>query len=74
MPAAYCGVVGFKPTYGRMSRHGLIAFASSLDTPGFLTHSVLDAALLFDALKGGDIQDGIQRTRQRTNTVDLFLF
>jgi aspartyl-tRNA(Asn)/glutamyl-tRNA(Gln) amidotransferase subunit A len=61
MPAAYCGIVGFKPTYGRVSRHGLIAFASSLDTPGFLTHSVVDAALLYDALKGGDIQDGIYK-------------
>ena len=58
MPAAYCGVVGFKPTYGRISRHGLISFASSLDTPGVFADSVLGAAMLFDALKGGDEQDG----------------
>jgi len=49
-PAAWCGVVGFKPSYGRVSRHGLVAYASSMDTPGVVARSVLDAALLTDAL------------------------
>jgi Asp-tRNA(Asn)/Glu-tRNA(Gln) amidotransferase A subunit family amidase len=49
-PAAYCGVVGFKPTYGVLSRFGLIAYASSLDTPGIFAHSVADAALVFGML------------------------
>ncbi|TXD42748.1 Asp-tRNA(Asn)/Glu-tRNA(Gln) amidotransferase subunit GatA, partial [Lujinxingia vulgaris] len=56
-PASTCGVVGFKPTYGRVSRHGLIAFASSLDHVGWLTRSVADAALLFDVLAGPDPRD-----------------
>ena len=49
LPAAYCGLVGFKPSYGRLSRWGLVAFCSSLDTPGFLTRTVGDAALMFSA-------------------------
>jgi aspartyl-tRNA(Asn)/glutamyl-tRNA(Gln) amidotransferase subunit A len=53
-PAAVCGIVGVKPTYGGSSRYGLIAFASSLDTPGPLTRTVLDAALLHEAISGHD--------------------
>ncbi|HEV2373478.1 MAG TPA: Asp-tRNA(Asn)/Glu-tRNA(Gln) amidotransferase subunit GatA [Streptosporangiaceae bacterium] len=53
-PAAVCGVVGVKPTYGGSSRYGLVAFASSLDTPGPLARSVLDAALLHEAISGHD--------------------
>ncbi|MCR4285265.1 MAG: Asp-tRNA(Asn)/Glu-tRNA(Gln) amidotransferase subunit GatA [Candidatus Kaiserbacteria bacterium] len=54
LPASFCGIVGFKPTYGRISRHGLIAMGSSLDQAGTLTNSVRDSELLFDVLKGKD--------------------
>jgi aspartyl-tRNA(Asn)/glutamyl-tRNA(Gln) amidotransferase subunit A len=53
-PAAFCGTVGLKPTYGRISRYGVIAFASSLDHPGPITRDVRDAALLLGAMAGVD--------------------
>ncbi|HNS01028.1 MAG TPA: amidase family protein, partial [Anaerolineae bacterium] len=56
-PAALCGVVGIKPTYGRVSRYGLTAFASSLDQIGCLTKDVTDAALLLHAIAGHDPLD-----------------
>ena len=56
-PAAFCGVVGLKPTYGRVSRYGLIAFASSLDQIGPITKDVRDAALLMNVLSGHDLMD-----------------
>jgi len=53
-PAAFCGVVGMKPTYGRVSRYGLIAFASSLDCPGPMARNVKDAGLMLQAMAGAD--------------------
>lgn len=53
-PAAFCGVVGFKPSYGRISRHGLLAYASSFDQIGVLTKSVADAATLLEVMAGPD--------------------
>jgi len=57
LPAAYCGVVGLKPTYGRVSRYGLIAFGSSLDCPGPVSRNVTDAALMLKVISGPDSRD-----------------
>ena len=56
-PASFCGVVGMKPTYGRCSRWGVVAFASSLDHPGPITRTVRDAALMLQAMSGHDPKD-----------------
>jgi aspartyl-tRNA(Asn)/glutamyl-tRNA(Gln) amidotransferase subunit A len=56
-PAAFCGVVGVKPTYGRVSRYGLIAFGSSLDCPGPVARNVTDAALMLSVIAGPDPHD-----------------
>ncbi len=56
-PAAFCGVVGLKPTYGRVSRYGLIAFGSSLDCPGPVARDVKDAALMLNTIAGADPRD-----------------
>lgn len=56
-PAGFCGVVGMKPTYGRCSRYGLVAMASSLDVPGPITKTACDAKLLLQIMEGKDIKD-----------------
>jgi aspartyl-tRNA(Asn)/glutamyl-tRNA(Gln) amidotransferase subunit A len=61
-PASFCGVVGFKPTYGRVSRYGLIAFGSSLDCPGPVARNVTDAALMLRTIAGPDPRDSTAAT------------
>ncbi|PLT33311.1 Asp-tRNA(Asn)/Glu-tRNA(Gln) amidotransferase subunit GatA [Bacillus sp. V5-8f] len=69
-PAAYCGVVGLKPTYGRVSRFGLIAFASSLDQIGPITNTVEDNAYLLEAISGIDPMDSTSANVQVPNFVN----
>lgn len=69
-PAAYCGIVGYKPTYGMISRYGLFPFASSLDTCGVLTRSVKDAAIVVDGMKGIDSNDMTSWDSSRVHLFD----
>jgi aspartyl-tRNA(Asn)/glutamyl-tRNA(Gln) amidotransferase subunit A len=63
-PAAWCGVTGFKPTYGRVSRYGVIAMASSTDSPGPITKTAQDAALIAGVIAGHDPYDATSSTRK----------
>ncbi len=66
-PAAFCGVVGIKPTYGLVSRYGLVAYANSLEQIGPIAPSVSDAAQLLDVIAGSDDRDATTRDDQRTD-------
>ncbi|KAF9981641.1 Glu-AdT subunit A [Mortierella antarctica] len=69
LPASYCGVVGFKPSYGRISRWGLVAYASSLDTVGTLTKSVDDAKIIYDIISKGDPKDSTCLTQRQREAI-----
>jgi len=70
-PSAFCGVVGLKPTYGNVSRYGLVAYASSLDQIGPITKNVEDAQILFEAISGKDNKDSTSLERENPNVKGL---
>ncbi|KAI9245897.1 amidase signature domain-containing protein [Phascolomyces articulosus] len=70
LPASYCGVVGYKPSYGRCSRHGLVTYANSLDTVGILAQDVNMARLVFDTISDYDIKDPTSMTNEFRKRID----
>jgi aspartyl-tRNA(Asn)/glutamyl-tRNA(Gln) amidotransferase subunit A len=71
LPASFCGVVGLKPTYGLISRYGVVAMASSTDVLGPLTNTVEDAALVLDVMSGRDVFDSTTIERDKTSYTNL---
>lgn len=71
LPASFCGVVGYKPTYGAISRHGLIAMGSSLDQAGIFANTVDDAEIVFDTIGGKDPMDGTTIDQDTYGSVPL---
>lgn len=71
-PAAFCGVVGVKPTYGRISRYGVIAYASSFDQVGVFTKNVEDAALMMDIMSGQDAHDSTTSAKAKPSFTGTF--
>jgi len=72
-PASFCGIVGLKPTYGRISRYGLVAYGSSLDQIGPMTRTVKDSALLLDAMSGHDPKDSTSLEQSPTKSYAAIL-
>jgi aspartyl-tRNA(Asn)/glutamyl-tRNA(Gln) amidotransferase subunit A len=70
-PASHCGIVGLKPTYGRVSRYGLVAFASSLDQIGPLTRDVRDCAVMMNVISGHDAKDSTSVPKSVPNYLDF---